>query len=300
VTAGAKHTMPWSWRSTPRNDDGTMTLVEHLYELRNRLIKGVVFIFIAGIVAWFFYNNILHVLSKPYCNIPPSHRYSPDGSTKCDLVYFSPVDGFFIRIKVTMIAGVVLSSPLWLYQLWAFITPGLKKNERKYALSFVGFSTALFVCGAVLAYFVLNKAMKILVDQAGTGTIAQLAVPNYLSFVMMLLLIFGAAFEFPLLVVMLNMVGILTYERLRKWQRYIIFLVFCFAAVATPTGDPFTMCAMAVPMCILFEIAVIVAWRHDKRKAARESKEYFHDIPDDEASPLDTRPSPIDREDAKS
>jgi sec-independent protein translocase protein TatC len=292
--------MPWSWRSTPHNDDGTMTLVEHLYELRNRLIKGVIFIIIGGIVAWFFYDNILHVLSKPYCNIPASHRSLPDGSNQCDLVYFSPVDGFFIRIKVTIIAGVVLASPLWLYQLWAFITPGLKKNERKYALSFVGFSTALFVCGAVLAYFVLNKAMTILVDQAGEGTSALLAVPNYLSFVIALLLIFGAAFEFPLLVVMLNMVGILTFERLKKWQRYIIFLVFCFSAVATPTGDPFTMCAMAVPMCLLFEIAVIFAWRHDKRKAARQSKEFFHDIPDDEASPLDTTPAPIDREDAKS
>lgn len=275
------------------NPDGTMTLVEHLTELRNRLIKSVIFIVIGTVVGWLFYNNILHVLQRPYCSLPADRRAFSNGDN-CKLLFFNPLDGFLIRLKVAAIAGIILTSPLWIYQLWAFITPGLKKNERKITLAFVGCSTVLFAGGAALAYYTLSKGLHLLVSTAGSGTAAALSITGYLSFVLAMLMIFGVAFEFPLVIASLNLVGILSFERLRKWQRGIIFLVFVFAAIATPSQDPFTMLALAVPMVLLFELATLVAWRHDKRKAEREAAELYTNLPDDQTSPLDQTPSAID------
>jgi len=291
-TRTRKRGTPWSWRRTPRNSDGTMTLIEHLYELRNRLVKAVFFIVIGMIVAWFLYDHILKILEHPYCSLPAKHRLQTSGDKKgCDLIFTGPLDGFLIRLKVMLVAGIVMASPFWLYQLWAFVTPGLKKKERKITVTFVISSSVLFIGGAALAYFVLTKGLRVLIESAGSGTVAALAVTSYLRFVLAMLTIFGVSFEVPLLIVMLNMVGILTFERLKKMQRILIFGIFAFAAVVTPSQDPFTMLALAVPMVILFEGAVLVAWRHDKRKAARQDKEFFHNLSDDEASPLE---DPVD------
>jgi sec-independent protein translocase protein TatC len=295
-TPKKKRGTPWSWRRTPHNSDGTMTLIEHLYELRNRIIKAVVFIIIGMVVAWFLYDQILRILEHPYCSLPRSHRLNIVGApnNNCSLIFTSPLDGFLIRLKVMLVAGIVLASPFWLYQLWAFITPGLKKSERKITVMFVLCSSVLFIGGAALAYFVLTKGLRVLVESAGSGTTAALAVTGYLRFVLAMLTIFGASFEVPLLIVMLNMVGVLTFERLKKMQRVLIFAIFAFAAIVTPSQDPFTMLALAVPMVVLFEGAVLVAWRHDKRKAARENSEFFRNLSDDEASPLNMSPSELD------
>lgn len=271
-----------------------MTLIEHLYELRNRLVKAVLFIVIGMVVAWFLYDHILTILKHPYCSLPASHRLNTGHGNSCSLIFTGPLDGFLIRLKVMLVAGIIMASPFWLYQLWAFITPGLKKKERKITIWFVISSTVLFIGGAALAYFVLTKGLRVLVESAGSGTVAALAVTSYLRFVLAMLTIFGVSFEVPLLIVMLNMVGVLSFERLKKMQRILIFAIFAFAAVVTPSQDPFTMCALAVPMVILFEGAVLVAWRHDKRKAAREDTEFFHNLSDDETSPLDTTPSDVD------
>ena len=171
------------------------------------------------------------------------------------------LDGFTTRLKVAVISGAVFTAPLWLYQIWAFITPGLKRNERKYTVVFIAASTILFVAGMSLAYLVLSRGLHVLVGAAGSGTLAILTVNSYLSFVTLLLTVFGLAFELPLLVVMANLVGVLPAKLLRKSQRIAIFLIFLFAAVATPSTDPFTMCAMAIPMCVLFEGAVVFADR---------------------------------------
>jgi sec-independent protein translocase protein TatC len=295
-TSKKKRGTPWSWRRTPRNPDGTMTLVEHLYELRNRLVKAALFIIIGMVVSWFLYDQILRILEHPYCSLPRSHRLNIAGAPNdnCSLIFTSPLDGFLIRLKVMLVAGIVLASPFWLYQLWAFITPGLKKNERKITVAFVLCSSVLFIGGAALAYFVLTKGLRVLVESAGSGTTAALAVTGYLRFVLAMLTIFGVSFEVPLLIVMLNMVGVLTFERLKKMQRILVFAIFAFAAIVTPSQDPFTMLALAVPMVVLFEAAVVVAWRHDKRKAAREDAAYFHNLSDDEASPLEISPSEVD------
>jgi sec-independent protein translocase protein TatC len=274
-----------------------MPLREHLVELRQRLLKALVFIALGAVVGWILYPGILEVLKEPYCQIPADHRYPPDVDGECKLTFFGPLDGFMLRFKVAAIVGMVISAPFWLYQLWAFITPGLRRTERRWTVVFVAASTLLFAAGAALSYFTLSKALTLLVTIAGEGTVAAIEVTRYIGFVTTMLLVFGVSFELPLLVVMLNLVGVLSARRLLRWQRLAIFLIFVFAAVATPSQDPISMTMLAVPMSLLFEGAVFLAWLHDRRKARREALESFHDVPDDEASPLDATPSPLDEVD---
>lgn len=257
----------------PKTPDGRMPVMAHLRELRRRVIAILLIVAIGAVFGWIFYIDILDVLKHPYCGVPKEYRYTQNGNGDCVLIYHGVLDGFTTRLKVSVIAGAVLTGPFWLYQIWAFITPGLRKNERKYTLWFVLVSTVLFAAGMSLAYVVLNKGLKIVIEQAGYGTAAQLTVGDYISFVTLMLVVFGAAFELPLLIVMANFAGVLPARILKKSQRIAIFLIFVFAGVATPTTDPFTMCAMAIPMVILFEAAVLVASIHDKRKAARKAAE---------------------------
>jgi sec-independent protein translocase protein TatC len=280
------------WRKRAANPDGTMTLVEHLTELRNRLFKASVFVVLGMVVGWLLYDRVLKLLMRPYCALPPGKRF--DAEHGCTLVYTGVGDGFVIRVKVAFIVGLVVSAPFWLYQLWSFITPGLRKNERKWTMVFVTSASLLFALGMTIAYLILPKALNVLVGLAGHGAIPLFTVKDYLSFITSMLLIFGVAFELPLLVVVLNLAGVLSYARLMKWQRMSIFLIFVFAAVATPSQDPLSMIFMAVPLCILFELAVLVARIHDKRKAERERIESFEHISDDEASPLDLTPSRVE------
>jgi sec-independent protein translocase protein TatC len=188
----------------------------------------------------------------------------------------------------------VLSAPFWLYQLWAFITPGLRRNEKRYTVGFVAASTLLFALGAFMAYLTLRKGLELLLQLAGDEVAFQLTAPDYLGFVISLLVAFGLSFELPLIAVALNLVGVLSYEALARSRRWIYFLTIVFAAFITPTQDPFTMLAMALPMAVLFELAIQTARFVDKRRARRAALEHFHDLSDDEASPLDARPSSID------
>jgi len=287
-------------RRRPRSPDGSMPLREHLVELRSRLIKALLFVALGMIAGWLFYPHILDILKEPYCALPPDRRFPPDRVPgECQLLFTGPLDGFMLRFKVAGIAGAVLSAPLWLYQLWAFVTPGLRRNERRWTVVFVLGSTLLFAAGTVLSYLTISKALNLLVNVAGQGTVAAIEVTRYLSFVTTMLLVFGVSFELPLVIVLLNLVGILSFRRLQRWQRMAIFLIFVFAAVATPSQDPISMCMLAIPMCLLFEGAVLVAWVHDRRKERREAAESFHDLPDDVASPLDPTPSPLDDIDAR-
>ena len=268
-----------------------MSVIEHLRELRRRIIIMVLIISAGAVLGFEFYNQILHFLERPYCSVPASKRYHGDDPRGCALVYTGVLDGFTTRLKVSFIAGAFLTGPVWLYQVWAFITPGLRKNERKYTVIFILTSTLLFIAGAGLAYLVLSKGLQVLIGSSGSGTQAFLTANSYLSFVTLMLVIFGAAFELPLLVVMANFAGVLPASLLRKSQRISIFLIFVFAAIATPSTDPFTMCAMAVPMCVLFEGAVLVAIVHDRRKAVRLAAPTPED---DVPSQIDPIPRPLD------
>jgi sec-independent protein translocase protein TatC len=274
------------------NPEGRMSVLDHLRELRRRLIIAVLFVVAGAIAGWFLYDPVLKFLEHPYCSVPIKYRYHSGDGKSCDLIYTGVLDGFTTRLKVSFIAGIVFSAPFWLYQIWGFITPGLRKNERKYTVIFIVASTVLFAAGMALAYVVLSKGILVLLKASGEGTQALLTVNAYLSFVTLMLVIFGAAFELPLLVVMANLAGVLSAKVLKKSQRIAIFLIFAFAAVATPSTDPFTMCAMAIPMVILFEGAVLFAIVRERRRARRppEPEQY----PDDEVpSRVDAVPEPI-------
>ena len=281
-------------RRRPREDEGTMSLRDHIAELRSRLLKALLFVALGAVVGWILYPQIIDVLKQPYCDLPPDRRFQGSGDGGCQLIFTSPLDGFMLRLKVGAISGMILAAPFWLYQLWAFITPGLRRRERRYTVAFVAISTVLFAAGAALAYLTIENALALLVGLAGDSALAVIDIVKYMSFVTSMLLVFGVAFELPLLVVMLNLVGVLSAARLRRWQRLAVFGIFVFAAVATPSQDPFSMLMLGIPMALLFELAILVAWIHDRRKARREAAESFAELPDDVASPLDLTVEPVD------
>jgi sec-independent protein translocase protein TatC len=272
-----------------------MTLVAHLTELRNRIAKALLALLVATAVSfWWYEHGLGDFIRAPYCGLPEDLRYGGDDSGGCGLLITDVFGGVFIRLKVSMLAGAVLSAPFWLYQLWAFITPGLKRNEKRYGVGFVAASTLLFALGAALAYLSLSAGLKLLLSLAGDGVVVALTAQDYIGFVLSLLIAFGVSFEVPLIAIALNMVGVLSYEVLRSSRRWIFFLTIVFAAFVTPTQDPFTMLLMAGPMIALFELAIQVARLVDRRRARREAIEGFHDVDDDAASPLDARPSVLD------
>jgi sec-independent protein translocase protein TatC len=271
-----------------------MTLVAHLTELRNRVFKALLALLVATAVSfWWYEHGLGEFIRGPYCNLPDDLRWG-DGTSGCGLLITDVFGGVFIRLKVAFLAGAVLSAPFWLYQLWAFITPGLKRNEKKYAITFVAVSSLLFAGGAVLAYVSLAAGLELLLGLAGDGVVIALTAQDYIGFVLSLLVAFGVSFELPLIAIALNLVGILSHEVLAKSRRWIFFLTVVFAAFVTPTQDPFTMLLMAGPMILLFELAIQVARIVDKRRAKRDALEHFHDLSDDEASPLDASPSRLD------
>jgi sec-independent protein translocase protein TatC len=272
-----------------------MTLVAHLTELRNRIALALLALFIATAVSfWWYEHGLGDFIRAPYCGLPEDLRYGGDDSGGCGLLITDVFGGVFIRLKVSFLAGAVLSSPFWLYQLWAFITPGLKRNEKRYGIGFVAVSSLLFALGAVLAYVSLAAGLRLLLGLAGDGVVVALTAQDYIGFVLSLLVAFGVSFEVPLIAVALNLAGVLSYDVLRRSRRWIFFLTIVFAAFVTPTQDPFTMLLMAGPMIALFELAIQIARIVDRRRARRAAVEAFHDVGDDDASPLDARPSDLD------
>jgi sec-independent protein translocase protein TatC len=192
-----------------------------------------------------------------------------------------------VTLRLSLYAGLLLSSPVWLYQLWRFVTPGLYDKERRWALTFVASSVGLFAAGAVVAYITLQNGLRFLLGFQGGGLASLLNFNSYLSYVVAMMLVFAVSFELPLFIVMLNFAGVLTYDRLRRSTRGIIFGIFAFAALVTPSQDPFTMIALALPMCVLFLGAMLVARVHDRRAAARGDRSAYAHLSDDEISPLD-------------
>jgi len=235
-----------------------MTLIEHLEELRSRLLISMGAVAVGAIGGWFLFNPVVGLLREPYCDVvnsmPPSQR-PPAG---CDFIFLGAIDAFVIKIKVVAFIGLFIALPIVLYQLWAFVVPGLTSRERKLAIPFVVSSVLLFSLGAVLAYVTLPRGLDFLIGFAGEHIQPLLGAKEFIGFVMIMTLAFGVSFEFPLLLIFLSGVGLISSQQMRGWRRYVAVVIAIVAAVITPSQDPYTMLAMMVPMVLLYEAAILV------------------------------------------
>ena len=252
----------------PAPPDGTMTLFEHLRELRYRLVVSILAIIVGMVVAWFFRYDLLDILQRPYFQaIEALKAKHPDANTS--LVNINLTSPLTLSLKVSALAGAIVTAPFWLYQLWAFVVPGLLAKEKKWALIFIAAATPMFVGGVVVAYFILPKAITVLLSFTQSGVTNLQDINAYLSFLLRLMIVFGIGFLIPLIVLMLNIVGVITAKQMAKYRTLVIFGTFVFGAVATPSTDPFSMLAVAAPMALLFVGAEVIAHILDRRKARR-------------------------------
>jgi sec-independent protein translocase protein TatC len=261
-----------------------MPLGDHLRELRSRLVKSGIAIALGMIVGWVYYAQIFAWLSEPFNTVVEQARAEGRDIT---LALTGVADPFVLQLQVAAVTGLLLSSPVWLYQLWRFITPGLHRHERRWAIAFALFATPLFLSGVLLAYTVMPYGLELLFGFTPDSVENIVSVDRYLSFFIRMILVFGIGFLAPLLIVLLNFAGILTGKRLVSWWRWIIFTIFIFSAVATPTGDPINLVLLAAPILVLVMIAVGIALLNDKRRARRRPDAVdYSTLDDDEISPL--------------
>lgn len=260
-----------------------MALTDHLREFRNRLFVSVAAILVGFIVAWIFYGQISDLLLSPIIDV--GNRLAETKGIKSQPVVSGVSSSFLLQTKVSLVAGLVGSSPIWLYEMWAFITPGLHRNERRWTVIFASIAGPLFMAGVVLGYVVLPKGLAVLIGFTPGNVTNLIDLNGYLSFVLRVLLVFGVAFEIPLFVVMLNLAGIVKGRQLARWRSWIVFGTFVFAAVATPSTDPITMLLLAIPMVVLFLISEVIAHGIDRRRRRHGDVDYA-DLDDDEVSPI--------------
>lgn len=248
--------------------DGSMTLFEHLRELRYRLVVAALAILVGTIVAWFVHEQLTNVLMHPYqVAVAQLKAKNPDATTL--IVNQGIASPFTLALKVSALAGLVLSAPIWLWQLWSFIVPGLLAKEKKWALIFIGSATPLFMAGVAVGYIVMPKGIMVLLGFTQSGVANLQDLNQFLSFLMRIMIVFGLAFLIPLVVLMLNILGVVPARYLSKYRTYVIFGTFVFGAIATPSTDPFSMLALALPMTVLFLAAEVIARILDRRKAVR-------------------------------
>ena len=227
-----------------------MTVVEHLTELRRRIIISIIAITLAGIVCFIFSESIIKFFVEYYKDATAGDR--------SQLIFLGPLDGFITRVKVATYGGIVLALPIWLWELWRFITPGLNPNEKRYAIPFVLTSVVLFAFGGVVALLTMPKALEFLLNVGGDQLTPELTADKYLSFVSLMIVAFGAAFLFPVVLVFLLLARVLTTRQLRRWRRPAIVIIVVFAAVITPSQDPYSLFFMVVPMYIFYESSIII------------------------------------------
>ncbi|MGC0342039.1 sec-independent protein translocase protein TatC [Streptomyces sp. SLBN-8D4] len=272
-----------------------MPLADHLRELRNRLAKAMLAIVAITVVAAFFYNDIINLITKPIldsvgCDKSFAELAKSTQSKPCAQITINGLLApFTLALKVSLMAGVVAASPVWLYQLWAFVAPGLHRHEKKYAYAFVGTGAPLFLVGAYFAYTVLPTTAQVLIGFTPGGTSNLLPLDDLLDLVLRMVLVFGLSFELPLLLVFLNLTGLITGKRMLGWWRGMIMAITVFAAVATPSTDPLTMLALAAPIWVLYFAATAFSLLNDRRRRRREAE----GPDDDEASDLDLTPEDI-------
>jgi sec-independent protein translocase protein TatC len=252
---------PSRWRrKTPEEKQGTMSLIDHLRELRHRLVVCLWALVVGSVIGFVLYGPAMRLIQAPYCDFlrenPDKDPFPNEG---CSLVFLGAIDGFLITVKVILFLALVVALPVVLYQLWAFIVPGLTSRERRWALPFVALSVVLFLLGGLFAYLTLPKALDFLLSVGGDFVSPLLTVDKYVGFVIFTILAFGLGFEFPILLISLSAAGVLSADTMRRYRRQVILGLAIFAAVITPSPDPISMLALLIPLYLFYEGAIIVS-----------------------------------------
>lgn len=271
-------------RELKQRSRSEMPIGNHLRELRARVLRSVLAIIVGTIIGWIYYEQIFDLLAQPINHVVEQAR--ADGRD-VQLVMTGVAQAFTLKLQIASMAGVIIASPVWIYQLWRFVTPGLRPQERRWSMIFVVIAVPLFLLGVVLSYLVLPRALEVLFEFTPNGVANYLGIDTYLSFFTRVVMIFGVGFLSPLLIIGLNIFGVLTGKTLLSWWRVIIFAVFVFAAIATPTGDPVTMLQLALPILILVGIALGFCFLNDRRRARNSNEPDYDQWSDDELSPID-------------
>jgi sec-independent protein translocase protein TatC len=237
-----------------------MSLADHLGELRRRLIISVAAVGLGALVGFFLWNWVLDVATQPYCDAQAARgAHGLPGSSACTLYFTNgPLELFTTRLTIAGYLGFFFASPVVLWQLWRFITPGLHPKEKRYAVPFVTASVGLFLLGAWVAWMTFPRAISFFLSVGGDHVLTLFGPGPYLKLIALMMLVFGLAFEIPLILVFLQLARVVSSARLRRWRRQAIVANFAIAAIATPSQDPYSMCTMAIPMCIFYEVAIIV------------------------------------------
>lgn len=270
------------------NPDGRMPLFDHLRELRNRVIKIALAVIAGAIVSWAFYDRIWAFMQRPYCEAVGYCKVDVPGHS---LVLSGVMDGFYLHLKVAIIAGAILTSPIWLYQIWAFVSPGLYAREKRWTYAFLGSAIPLFGLGCLFAFLAMSRGLKFFLSMSGGFTNLYTA-DTYIGYWIAMIVGFGLCFEVPLFLVILNLARVVTHERFRKWRRTIIFLVFVFAGIASPSPDPLTMLLLGGVVVVLVEVAEVLIFLNDRRYA-RNHPDLYAGLSDEELSPVEA-PEPVD------
>ena len=250
---------------------GRMPLLEHFRELRNRVVKSALAICLGSIVGWFFYNEIITKLAEPVCDLRAAQE---SGAATCGALYINGVLGpLNLQIKVAILSGIIITAPLWLYQLWAFIAPALHRKEKRNSILFFIAATPFFAVGAYLGYSILPIAVRVLFGFTPTSLANLVKFDDYLDFVMRAILLFGIAFELPVFLVTFNLIGFLSGKAILKPWRIWVFAICLFVAGFTPSADPLSMLALALPLILLYLIAGVIALLNDRRRERRSRSE---------------------------
>ncbi len=248
-----------------QNPEAKMGLLEHLGELRSRLIRCLIAIGICSILGWVFFSQILDLILDPYCETL---------GEQCTLRVDEPLEGLNTRFMIAIYTGIAVSIPILLWQAWKFISPGLHKHEKRYGISFVVFGVILFILGCGLAFWTLPRALDFLIEIGGEDLLTEFRARAYVSFIIKMMLAFGIGFEFPLILILLQKLEIVTYKTLRKQWRYAVVGIVVLVAIITPSGDPISLLALAVPMYLFYEAAVLYGWARERKLSKAQNKNF--------------------------
>jgi sec-independent protein translocase protein TatC len=279
-------TLPHSQRKA--NPEGRMPLMDHIRELRNRIVKAAIAGLLGMVVGLVFFDRIWNFIVQPYCK---AVHGCVKGSLGQTLAASGPLDGFYLHIKVGFVVGLVLTSPVWLYQLWAFIAPGLYAREKKWTYLFLGAAVPLFVLGFFFAMLMMGRGLHYLIAMIPGDTTNIFTADTYIGYFIAMVLGFGLCFELPLILVMLNLVGALPHSRFKKWRRVMIFLVFVFAGIASPSPDPITMLMLGAVCVCLVETAEVLIYLNDRRRGRLTP---FAGLSEEELAELQRNDLPVD------